>query len=200
MQPFESLNAGGEYHVYSHGVGGCDLFVEPEDYDYFLKLYGKYVSPVADTHAWVWLKNHFHVLVRVDENGQSDGFLDLSGLKNKPPHQHFSNLFNAYSKAINKLYNTHGALFERPFQRKRIDNPDYLCNVVAKIHHNPVHYGFCKHPLEYPWSSYLTCLSDKPTQLRRDEVMSWFGNKAAFEAGHESHDLKQNWHLFEFEE
>jgi len=43
-------------------------------------------------------------------------------------------------------------------------------------------------------------VSDKPTQLRRDEVMSWFGNKAAFEAGHVSHDLKQNWHLFEFEE
>jgi len=68
MQSFESLNAGGFYHVYSHGVGGRDLFVEPEDYDYFLKLYGKYISPVADTHAWVWLKNYFHVLVRVREN------------------------------------------------------------------------------------------------------------------------------------
>jgi REP element-mobilizing transposase RayT len=192
MQQFDYLEAGWFYHIYNHGVGGRDLFRETDNYNYFIKLYDKYISPVADTYAWVLMKNHFHLLVRVKENINSSsspdltGFQNLSGLgmMNKPPHQHFSNLFNAYSKAFNKRYNTRGALFERPFRRKRIDHPDYLRNVVAYIHNNPVHHGFCSHPIEYPWSSYNTCLSDKTTKLQREDVMEWFGNRHNFEKEH----------------
>jgi hypothetical protein len=37
------------YHIYSHGVGGRDLFKEADNYEYFLDLYDKYISPIADT-------------------------------------------------------------------------------------------------------------------------------------------------------
>jgi hypothetical protein len=75
-------------------------------------------------------------------------------------------------------------MFERPFKRKLITNKLYLKQVILYIHNNPVHHGFCSHPIEYPWSSYLTCISMKPTRLKRDAVMGWFDNQANFKYWH----------------
>ena len=188
------------YHIYNCGVNGCNLFNEPENYSYFLDLYDKYISPIADTYAWVLMPNHFHLLVKIKSgaeihdsltNSSSSnltGFQNLSGLKNetiKPLHQYFSNLFNAYSKAFNNRYNRHGSLFERPFKRKIIDNKHYLKNVLLYIHNNPVHHGFADSPSDYPWSSYLTCVSIKPTKLQREQVIGWFDNEANFKMYHD---------------
>lgn len=163
------------YHIYNRGINGCNLFVEDENFEYFLRLYDKYITAVADTFAWCLMPNHFHLLVRLP---------DLSGLENltglKPPHQSFSKLFNAYTKAFNKRYHRHGSLFERPFKRKSINSVDYLRKLILYIHNNPVHHGFCSHAIEYPWSSYLTFLSLKPTRLKREQVVGWFDDHASF--------------------
>jgi len=97
----------------------------------------------------------------------SDSVAIPDNVKTPKPHLHFSHLFNAYAKYFNKRYNRHGSLFERPFRRKRVDTPYYLKQVILYIHNNPVHHGFVEHPVEYPWSSYLSCVSVKPTKLRR---------------------------------
>lgn len=59
------LESGKFYHIYNRGINGCNLFYEPENYEYFLHLYDKYISPVAETYAWVLMRNHFHLLVRI---------------------------------------------------------------------------------------------------------------------------------------
>jgi len=59
-----------------------------------------------------------------------------------------------------------------------------LKQVILYIHNNPVHHGFCDHPVEYPWSSYLTCISIKPTKLHREQVIGWFDNQANFKYMH----------------
>jgi REP element-mobilizing transposase RayT len=194
MQQIESLTYGNYYHIYNRGIDSCNLFKEPDNYEYFLSLYDKYISPVADSFAWVLMPNHFHFLIRVKEKLEIatvpsipdlTGFENLSGLKEeKPLHQHFSNLFNAYTKAYNKRTGRHGSLFERPFKRKIIENKWYLKQVILYIHNNPVHHDFCSHPMEYPWSSYLTCVSVKPTKLHRDRVIGWFDNEANFKYAH----------------
>jgi hypothetical protein len=76
-------------------------------------------------------------------------------------------------------------LFERPFHRKQINDPEYLMQVILYIHHNPVHHGFCEAPEDYPWSSYQTCLSDKKTRLKREQVMEWFDNRDNFSYLHQ---------------
>lgn len=93
-------------------------------------------------------------------------------------------MFNAYTKAFNKSYNRHGPLFERPFRRKLIDRESYFQNLIAHIHNNPVHHQICDHPIEYPWSSYLTCLSEKPTKIMRNEVIAIFENLENFKLIH----------------
>jgi putative transposase len=183
MQSIEPLEHGKYYHIYNRGINSDVLFKETSNYEHFLKLYDIHIDPMAETYAWCLIKNHFHFLIRIKD-------MEEIKTENKiQPSQSFSNLFNAYTKAFNKKYNRHGALFERPFRRKRMEEENYFRNLVAYIHNNPVHHNICEHPLNYPWSSYITCLSDKPTKLKRKEVIKIFD---AIENFKYSHQLKSN--------
>lgn len=53
-------------------------------------------------------------------------------------------------------------------------------SIILYVHNNPVHHGFCTHPIEYPWSSYITCISQKQTKLQREKVVEWFQNFDCF--------------------
>jgi putative transposase len=61
----------------------------------------------------------------------------------------------------------------------------YFKGVVIYIHQNPVHHGFCQHPLEYGWSSYLSIISIKPSKLNRTVVLGWFDDKVNFKRLHD---------------
>jgi len=185
MQEMEPVDFGNYYHIYNRGINGENLFKETMNYDHFLNLYKKHIDPIAETFAWCLLKNHFHLLIRIktfEEIIQSQGEHELK--KITAPHQSFGNLFNAYTKSINKRNKRHGSLFERPFRRKLIDNDKYLNAVIKYIHYNPVNHGFCDHPLEYAWSSYITCVSEKPTKLQRQKIITLFGDLSNFELIH----------------
>ncbi|BFM44600.1 hypothetical protein CFS9_32410 [Flavobacterium sp. CFS9] len=175
MQITEPLEFGKYYHIYNRAINSENLFKENRNHAYFLVLYNKHIDPIAETFAWCLLKNHFHLLVRIktfEEILHTHEDYEIKRII--APHQSFGNLFNAYTKAINKGYNRHGALFQRPFKRKLIDHDIYLQSVVKYIHYNPVNHGFCHHPIEYPWSSYQTCISEKPTKVKREKVISFF--------------------------
>lgn len=168
MQTIKSLEFGKLYHIYNKGVDGINLFKTPGNYEYFLQLYDKHISPIAETFAWCLMPNHFHFLVKIKFPNKNNETI-------KPPHQYFSNLFNAYSQAYNKMYKRSGVVFQRPFKRKPIDNQSYFINLVLYIHNNPVHHGFVEKAIEWGWSSCLTCLSNKPTKMERKFVLEQFG-------------------------
>jgi hypothetical protein len=52
------------------------------------------------------------------------------------------------------------------------------------VHNNPIHHGFCNHLLEYPWSSYIACISEKPTKLNRKSVLNLFNERDGFKKQH----------------
>jgi REP element-mobilizing transposase RayT len=193
------LEYGRFYHIYNRGINGCNLFYENENYEYFLHQYEKSISPVADTFAWVLMRNHFHVLVKIKKKEaiesffqNLEGFRNLQGLKNRDRiNQQFANFFNAYTKAINKRVHRTGSLFEHPFRRIAIKTEDHLKYLVYYIHHNPIHHGFCEHFLDYPWSSYLTMLSPKTTKLNRTEVLNWFNDKNNFKKYHTTEQIEK---------
>ncbi len=187
MQKITPLEQDKFYHIYNCGINGENLFHNDENHNYFLRLYDKYINPIADTYAWCLMKNHFHFLIRIKNDDEIlNCFSNLTGLKKiKPPHQYFSNLFNAYTKAINKRFERHGSLFERPFKRKQINSEDYLKNVIVYIHNNPVHHGFVKHIEDWQWTSYSSCISSKPTKLKRIEVLEQFGDVDNFKYVHQ---------------
>ena len=178
----QTIERGKYYHIYNRGINSGILFKEKTNYEHFLKLYDFHINPIAETYAWCLMKNHFHFLIRIKEENE------ITSENKILPSQSFSNLFNAYTKAFNKSYNRHGSLFERPFRRKWINHERYFQNLITYIHNNPVHHQICDHPLEYSWSSYLTCISEKPTKLMRDDVIRIFENIENFTYMHEQKD------------
>jgi len=173
------LQHGKYYHVYNRGNNRENVFIKERNYHYFLELYVKYVVPIANTFAYCLLRNHFHFLLQIK---------DLSGLRrpdrSKKPSQYFSNLFNAYTKAINKTYNRTGSLFQRPFGRIEVTSDDYFAGLVIYIHQNSQKHGFVDDFRTWPYSSYRAILSTKPTHVQRDDVLEWFDNANNFVASH----------------
>ena len=184
MEKREPLFNGNYYHIYNRGNNGIDIFLETENYYHFLHLYAKYINPIAETFAWCLLKNHFHILVRIKENEEiTESDLSYS-ITEKPktisPSRQFSHLFNSYTQAINKKYHRTGSLFEKNFERKLVTSEKYFQQLIFYIHNNPVHHGFVKQMSFYPWSSYETIVSEKPTLLMRNDVLDLFGDKENF--------------------
>jgi len=197
MKHQQPIEYGKYYHIYNRGNNSENLYLNAGNYSYFLSLYDKYISLVADTYAWCLMPNHFHILVRVKDEEEVRGILNLtgfenlSGLGNGLVSQKFSNLFNAYTKAFNKRVGRHGSLFERPFKRIEVANETYLRQLVYYIHSNPVKHGFTDDMLSWPWSSYLTIISIKPSKIKRDTVLGWFDSQSNFIAYHrEQQDLE----------
>ena len=177
-----------------------------------MNLYQKHVGAITDCFASVLMPNHFHLLVRlheVDEIINSSyvgaglpadlqGFLNLEGLTGarekielaeKKAYQHFSNMFNAYAKAINKRYKRHGSLFQSRFRRKLIKTDIQFQNTLVYIHNNPVKHGFTTKPEDYPYSSYHDYISLQKTDLHKFIIKTYFDDLNNFVFVHNKQDI-----------
>ena len=178
------IEEGRFYHIYNRGINSCDLFTETENYRYFLDLYGKYIDPIAHTYAWCLMRNHFHLFVYIKNEDEIQKSLLSYHTTDKPKQinasRQFSHLFNSYSLAFNKRNNRTGSLFEKPFERKRVDSMHYFRQLIYYIHNNPVHHGLTDKLQDYAWSSYGTVISQKPTRLKREDVICFFDSVSNF--------------------
>jgi|SRR5579875_2874462 len=197
------LQAESVYHIYNRANGDENLFREKKNYYHFLNQYAKYIYPIAETFAWCLMPNHFHLMIRIRKEEEMQkvfssqlnpaGFGNLSGSIS----QQFSNLFNSYTKAINKAYNRHGSLFQRPFKYKEVTNDAYFTQLVMYIHNNAVKHGFVNQLQDWPYSSYhqylassyplppdLTGFGNLSGLVAAAEVLKWFGGLKHFKLSH----------------
>jgi putative transposase len=187
MQSHEALAADRFYHIFNRGNNREDLFRADKDYRRFLTLYAHHIAPVAETYAYCLMRNHFHVLVKVRPSAALDHDPDRTPAQFRAkldPSRGFSNLFNAYAKHFNYAYDRSGSLFEERFKRIHVDSERYLTHLIAYIHRNPEKHGFVPDFREWPWSSYNSMLATRPTRLRREEVMEWFGSAEIYKEFH----------------
>ena len=175
-----SITYGTFYHIYNRGNNHENIFVQERNYAYFLKLWWKHVSPVADTCAYCLLRNHFHIVAYI--KNREEPTADLTGFnkKIKQPSQYFSNFFNAYARGVNIAVQRTGALFERPFKRIPVDSESYLLRLIVYIHQNPQKHKFVSDFRDWNYSSFHELSSDVPTHLSRDRVVQLFGSQADF--------------------
>lgn len=184
------------FHVYNHGNADDLIFRENQNYFFFLKKYRRYISLIADTYAYCLLPNHFHFLIKIKSEGELKGFfkqkgdknpegfqnpqsLEIGNFSNSISHQ-FGTFFNSYTKAFNSYYERRGSLFENTFKRKPVTKDRYYNQLIRYIHLNPVKHGFVNDPINWPYSSYHSYLSNKSTLLEREEVLEWFGGRDEF--------------------
>ena len=191
------------YHIYNRANGSERLFRSEENYRYFLQKYQEFILPIVCTFCYCLMPNHFHVLVRLrtdkelveyfnaaqSQSATLQGFKTLEGLArqetlSKLINQQFSHFFNGYTQAFNKQNNRKGSLFMHPFKRKRVNDINYLKQLVHYIHQNPIEANVCDTSENWPHSSYPILLSGTPTFLQREETISWFEDAHNFKKIH----------------
>jgi len=182
------------YHIYNRGINGESIFIEERNYTFFLQKYAEYLSPVVDTFAYCMLGNHFHLLVRIkpQEKLKSINLMSKNTENNEIGlhsadfivSKQFAKFFSSYTQSFNKAYSRTGSLFDTPFKRIEIQHNSYFTRLIWYIHFNPEKHGFVADFRDYPHSSYHSHLLKKKTNLKRDEVISWFGNEEEYQRFH----------------
>jgi len=185
-------------------VNSGNVFLEKKNYPYFLQQYGKYVYPFVETFAYCLLSNHFHLLIRVRSTEELDGVVKKN--LDKPHYWHVSNALSSwlqsYTRAMNKMYNRTGSLFESPFKRINVVDESHFIQLITYIHQNPQKHGLMKDYRDYPHSSYQAYFSEtKNSKLNRKEVLEWFGGKDRYLSFHQEQQkgledmMNESWFL-----
>ncbi len=170
------IEAGGIYHIFNRGINYGDVFFKDEDYMFFLEKVKMYLVEVAEIYAYVLLPNHYHFLLKVKENMETNKF-----------SKHFRRLILSYTNSINKRDARSGALFLTRFKRLLVENENYLMQLVYYIHHNPEKHDVTKTYKTYKFSSFKSYLSQNSTLLYKNEILDYFGGVENFL---DYHDIK----------
>lgn len=127
------------YHVMNRGVNRSRIFEDDQDRGYFSRLVGEYKEICgAKVYHWVWMSNHFHMLVEVvHENLRSF----VGGLQ------------QAYAQYHHARYNGTGVFWQGRFKSKPVEIGPYLVSCGRYIERNPVRAGLAFIAWEYRWSS-----------------------------------------------
>jgi len=192
---YTRFEEGNFYYVYNRSVDRKPMFKNEGNYEFFLQRYNKYLSPVLETYAFGLLVNRFELLVRVKN---LTTFKELSNLNacesEKNTHEivshQFRKFYQSYAMAFNKQQNRIGTLFQTPFKRAQVDK-EYLAPLLYSIHANPQYLGLICDSKDWKWSSYNRILNNIPSNLKKKEVMSWFGNKENYEKFHSNMENRE---------
>jgi len=162
------LQTVGEYfHVYNRGVNRQKIFYEKRNYSFFLKRMEEYRTSGILIVSFCLMPNHFHFVLRQDEpNAMS---------------KYFGRLCKSYTRAINKLYQRTGHLFEGKYKIKHIDDRGYLIHLTRYVHLNPVRGGLVATPKNWEFSSFNNYYMPSTQGLVDTSILlAEFQNSAAY--------------------
>lgn len=177
------------YHLFSRAIGAEKLFLNAENYHFFLKKLKQHTSSVCQFYCYALLPNHFHLLAQIaTEELIIQHFKEIKK-KNFDPQtnnlsdfimERFSNFLNSYTKSFNKVNKRKGGLFIDYMKRSIVSTDRDFKNYVWYIHKNAVHHQLTKKIGEWKYDSYKSLISELPTELLRNDLLKWFGGKEAF--------------------
>ncbi|OGI72045.1 hypothetical protein A3J61_01555 [Candidatus Nomurabacteria bacterium RIFCSPHIGHO2_02_FULL_38_15] len=155
------LVVGEYYHIYNRGNSKQKIFLDDQDYDYFIKcLYCCNTcksftfredivkngidafdfdrdETLVSIGAWTLMPNHFHIYITMSH--KSDLWLSLKKYKDKNKISEFMRkVCTAYAKYFNSKYNRTGGLFESKFKSTHINNNNQAKYLFSYIHLNCV--------------------------------------------------------------
>ena len=151
------------YHVLSRGNERKEIFRDEKDHLRFLDTLGKMVERFKlEVHAYVLMKNHFHLLVHTKEANLSRAIQWLGV---------------SYSVWFNRKYQRSGHLFQGRFKSFLIENDRYFTTMCLYIHGNPLRARIVKRLSNYQWSSYQAYADKKHevSWLTTELVLGMYG-------------------------
>ncbi len=182
------------YHIFNRGINKERIFKTENNNQYFLQKLFQHSHPVADVFCYGLLINHFHILLKTKSEAEiRNNFSEEKYLGKKTElliSKQFSNLFNGYAQAFNKMYKRTGGLFEEPFRRKEIMSDKQLTETILYIHLNPLKHKLQENYMEYKFSSFRTILQNSNPNINSQKIIEWFGSKQDYINAHEMKSIK----------
>jgi len=151
------------YHALSRGNEKREIFREEKDYRHFVDLLGQMAKRFEiEIHAYVLMKNHYHLLLRTKKSNLSRA-LQWLGV--------------SYSVWFNRRYQRTGHLFQGRFKSFLIENEKYFTAMCLYLHGNPYRAGIVKDLLDFEWSSFRSYQNrrEQPSWLVTDLVLGIYG-------------------------
>jgi REP element-mobilizing transposase RayT len=112
----------------------------------------------AELVCYCLMRNHFHLIMEENNIGEVAKFIQR--------------LCTSYAMYFNLKNKRTGYVFQGPYKEKNIDSDEYLLQVSAYVHNNPLELGL--KPEQYKWSSYPDYLSGLSSRLAKSHILGYF--------------------------
>lgn len=155
---YKNFSAGSFYHVYNRGTAKGLIFLDNEDFCFFLNRLNEALSSSSENRTrrnpyartllppgsfqlvcYCLMPNHYHLLIKQNSD------VPISKLMIK--------ICTSYSKYFNKKYNRIGTLFQDRFKAVYVKSDEQFVHLISYIHMNPVRAGLVTDSNDYPYSS-----------------------------------------------
>lgn len=142
MASLRIVDPTGLYHVFSRGNYRAPIFLDEDHARKYLGL----LTRVTERRRWTildWclLPNHYHLLVRLEDGGLSEGMRELNGCFSR-----WSNLQTGRTGTGHFVKNRFGCV--------DVVREGHLWEVFSYIPLNPVRAGLVREPEGWPWGGY----------------------------------------------
>ncbi|PHS58163.1 MAG: hypothetical protein COB17_03995 [Sulfurimonas sp.] len=135
------LTEPGIYHIINRGVARRDIYLEAQDYEYFLDLMLKLTQDYEITiHTFCLMTNHYHLLIETKQHNLSKVIQFLN---------------DKYAKYFNKKYTRTGHLFQGRYKSYPLFDDAHFWIVVKYIERNPIKASMVQEVELYKYQSYF---------------------------------------------
>lgn len=137
----ERYQEAGYYHIINRGVEKRDIYLEAEDYDYFLNLLLKLTEDFEIViHVFCLMTNHYHLLLETKQSNLSKAIQFIN---------------EKYSKYFNKKYERYGHLWQGRYKSYPLFDDAHFWIVAKYIERNPIKANMVQDMGVYKYQSYF---------------------------------------------
>lgn len=134
--------AGMPHHIVQRGHNRKAVFVEADDYHYYLENLQEWKLALGvKVYSFCLMTNHVHLVVEPSADCAS-----ISRLMKQ--------LAARQTRRVNKLEGRSGSLWEGRYKISPIQREQYLLQCCRYVERNPVKARMVVHAAQYPWSSH----------------------------------------------
>ena len=131
----------GHYHIINRGVERRNVYLEPQDYEFFLDLLLKLSKDYEIIiHAFCLMTNHYHLLIETKQTNLSKALQFIN---------------DKYSKYFNKKYTRNGHLWQGRYKSSPLFDDAHFWIVAKYIERNPIKAGLVKQVDFYKYQSFF---------------------------------------------
>jgi putative transposase len=137
----ERLTEPGIYHIINRGVERRVIYLEPEDYEFFLDLMLKLSKDYEIiVHSFCLMSNHYHLLLETKHHNLSKAIQFLN---------------DKYAKFFNKKYTRSGHLWQGRYKSYALYDDAHFWIVAKYIERNPIKANMVKEVDLYKYQSFF---------------------------------------------